>query len=100
MPTFHIRTDGFSGLYGHPMKVLLKTSAGYIQMETASHAVFFIRFLIFALLISLAGFWADGSLDVKTNTGGFIFNVLFYSILRLFVYFLVFLVQYIADVIT
>lgn len=41
---------------------------------------FLISFLIFALLISLTGFWADGLVGVKTNMGGFIFNVLFYSI--------------------
>lgn len=49
---------------------------------------FFIRFLIFALLISLTDFLVNGLAGVNTNTGGFIFNVLFYSILGLSAYFL------------
>jgi hypothetical protein len=70
-------------------------------METVSMQFFFIRVLIFASLISLAGFGADYLIGVKTNTDGFVFNVLFYSVVGLTAYSLVlFLASFVATAIT
>ena len=62
---------------------------------------FFIRFLIFAFLISLTAVWAHGLEGVKTNPDGVIFNVLFYSISGSIAYFIVlFLASFLATIIT
>ncbi|MND62549.1 hypothetical protein D3C80_538370 [compost metagenome] len=62
---------------------------------------FFIRFLIFASLISLTAVWAHGLEGVKTNPDGVIFNVLFYSISGSIAYFIVlFLASFLATIIT
>lgn len=62
---------------------------------------FFIRFMIFASLISLMFVWARGLDGVKTNTGGFSFGVLWLSTFAVIAYFLVlFLVSFIASAVT
>ena len=50
---------------------------------------FFTRLLILISSISLTAVWAYGLEGFKTNTGGLVFNVVFYSFLALTVYFFV-----------